>query len=38
MSVMLAGKSPPVRWELETIIERDWASTLLLVLPPRTTD
>lgn len=38
MIVMLAGKTPSVRWELETIIARERIGALLLLFPPRTTD
>jgi hypothetical protein len=38
MIVMLAGKTPSVRWELETIIARNRVGSLFLFLPPRTTD
>jgi len=38
MIVMLAGRTPSVRWELETIIARNKVGSLLLLLPPRTTD
>ena len=38
MIVMLAGKTPSVGWELETIIARNRVGSLLLLLPPRTTD
>ena len=38
MIVMLAGRTPFVRWELETIIARSKVGSLLLLLPPRTTD
>ena len=38
MIVMLAGRTPSVRWELETIIARSKVGSLLLLLPPLTTD
>lgn len=38
MIVMLAGKTPSVRWELETIIAHERVGALLLMFPPRTTD
>jgi hypothetical protein len=38
LTVMLAGKTPSVTWELETIIARDRLRSLLVLLPPLTTD
>jgi hypothetical protein len=38
MIVMLAGTTPSVRWELETIIARDRVGSLFILFPPRTTD
>jgi hypothetical protein len=38
MIVMLAGTTPSVRWELETIIARDRVGSLFVLFPPRTTD